>query len=463
MTRQYAVVYARSQWDESVAKPPEAECRLEQPLDTMPPYGAAIATNVLRRQRGNRCLGLYDEQMLRTSMASIIDRLREQCSDTLVLFFSVYVFNNDRTATLIERIKARYSDVEVVVGGPFAEFFVGNDHVDAIIVGNAESGVPRYLERSDRVIIAEPGSPTPIDIDFGVIHHDAAYEQGVIGSIRGCKYRTGRRKGCSFCSLQESTVVLREPGRVLQEMAQEARQLDVDWFFDGSDSFAISKKWLQGYATVRERMLTNAVDGLERLNVYAYANACDVKDEETVELLYRCGVRKVFIGIESGDDHILSRTIHKPKATVEHNRRAIRLFAGSGIEVRFGIVLGVGETDGTLSNTYHFLDEIRAYEELKSVVLSPVLVMPGSELYRQLLSSADRLAAADAAVVHDIHQRLASGRGISKREINSLSRIYVESSCSMSYGELIGWRAKMADVLVGKGIGLWTYDGNKDG
>ena len=456
----YAIVYPRSDWPGQGVVESPAEATLSE-LETMPPYGAVIAGNVLRDRVGVDFVGVLDEYTLDTPLEDTIDRIyAEHQPEHLTLLFSVYVFNNDRVLTIAKRLKARYENLVFVAGGPFASYFVQSAAFDAVIIGDAETGIPAYLESGERVINAPKADPNEVSVDFSVLRNQQRYAQGVVSSMRGCRYRTAKVEGCVFCSMRRSPVEIRRPEIVLREMAHEAETLSAEWFYDGADSFVFSRTWLRTFAAARARFVASGYRILDQLKVFAYANPSDVVDREIPELLWACGVRRVFLGIESGDDGVLAR-MHKPKASTDGNRRALGLFKGSGIEIRLGIVLGIAEDDTSLRNTYEFLRSIPSYTGVRvaSVVLSHVLVLPDSSLYTDLISKRFAMEEADVNQVNVIHRRLMRGCGISKQQINELSRTYVKYTSRVGYDGLLDWKRRMDKELVSQNVGIWTFGG----
>lgn len=465
----YAVIYLNSEWDQSSSKDisnkRKASIRLPNntiPLkktDTMPPYGATIAGNVLRNIKQKKFIGVFDENMINGHIEDIIyDMYMENNRDDITLFFSVYVFNNDRTIRIIEKIKRFYANIIIVIGGPFAEYFIQNKNVDSVIIGDAETGIPKYFEKTSKVIFAPNAVLDMFPIDFNVIKKDFGFEEGITNSVRGCKYRTGRNKGCVFCSMKERTLRLRNPEFVLKEMAKEAEDLDIEWIFETADTFALSETWLKAYSTMRSKLSSNGFEILKKLKLHAYINPCDIRNKEIPKLLYDCGIRRVCLGIESGDDTILAN-MNKPQINVENNRRALRFFERSDIDIRLGIVLGIGESESTLMNTYNFLKGIKKTKDVSVVMvaLNPVLVLPGSKLYEIMISNKSKIKKSDIKIIQEINDKLKTGNGLTKDEINLLSKIYIESVSSVSYERLLTWKKKMSNILISQNVKTWTF------
>jgi radical SAM superfamily enzyme YgiQ (UPF0313 family) len=456
----YVVAYPRSEWPGQGLVEPPAGATLSE-LDIMPPYGATVAGNVLRSLAGCDFLGVLDEYTLTRPMDECLDHLYlSYPNEPVTVFFSTYVFNNDRVAHLAGYLKRRWNNAVVVLGGPFADYFQNNRYIDAVIVGDAETGIPEYLRTQATFLIAKPADLTLGPIDFTVINKEKSYSQGVANSMRGCRYRLVDGGGCVFCSMRRSAIRLRSPELVLKEIAKEAQDLSTDWFYDGADSFAISKRWLHEYASMRNELIHDGFEGLRDLKIFAYANPSDVTDTEVPRLLYECGVRRVFLGIESADEDVL-QAIGKPHASVEANVRALEMFRGTGIEVRFGIVLGVRDGKSSLKRTYDFLRTLPTFSGVRivSIVLSLVLVLPGSLLYQELAQNRVGLDNERFSAVQAIDTQLRSGGGITKKQINFLSKAYVEAVCGLSFETLLEWKRMMDDLLISQGMGIWTFGG----
>lgn len=471
----HIVIYLKSEWDLPLAfteserlKLAEKsldllphECAVTSELTTMPPYGATLAGTILKKlvPEGD-FLGIYDEYMLKIPIEEIIKDLYKTYNENFTFFFSVYVFNNDCTVRLIEKLKQTYSNCFIVVGGAFSEHFINNKFVDTVIIGDAETGLPSYFKSKEKVIVAEKANPNEVELDFTLLKNDIKYNQGVINSMRGCKFRVKESRSCIFCSMFESSLRMRKPEIVLKEMAKEAIVLGVEWFYDGADSFVVSKKWLKEFSETRRFLISNGYPILENLKVFAYVNPSDVKDEEIPKLLFECGIRRVFFGVESGDDSVLLE-MNKPKATVNANMKAFKIFQNSNIEIRFGIILGIKEDDSTLQNTFNLISSLDNYVNLNivSVVLSVVIVLPGSVIYQNLLSNKYNISEIELNQIKDIDKNLKNGFGITKYEIDILSRIFLVRNNNISFEKLLNWKKNMEELLINKNIGLWTFGG----
>ncbi|MFH1114627.1 MAG: radical SAM protein [Pseudomonadota bacterium] len=91
--------------------------------------------------------------------------------------------------------------------------------------------------------------------------------------------------------------------------------------------------------------------GKVRFSVSCRAN---LVTEELVSLLKQLNVVSVTMGLESGSDRVL-KTL-KNGASVEHNRKALRLFKDAGIQANAFFIIGApDETESEIHETYNFV------------------------------------------------------------------------------------------------------------
>jgi p-methyltransferase len=90
---------------------------------------------------------------------------------------------------------------------------------------------------------------------------------------------------------------------------------------------------------------------------YSYFR-CNLATPEIVAMMKESNCGGVFLGIESGDDHVLE--IMKKKATVAEYARGIGLLNAAGIPSFASLILGFpGETRASVDNTIALLNEAR--------------------------------------------------------------------------------------------------------
>lgn len=105
----------------------------------------------------------------------------------------------------------------------------------------------------------------------------------------------------------------------------------------------------------------------------------DSLDDATYAEMYDAGCRRVYFGIESGDDAVLK--LMNKKITAEEARHAVIAAHGAGLEVgAFFILFYPGETNQTVLNTLHFTTSL----PIDYLGLTMPYPLPGTKLYERV-------------------------------------------------------------------------------
>jgi len=187
-----------------------------------------------------------------------------------------------------------------------------------------------------------------------------------IMTTRGCPYN------CDFCSrpVFGETYRARSPRNVVDEI-EEVVSLGYDriWFAD--DCFTLGRSRLMGICDemIRRRFRI----GWECLS------RVDSIDLEVADKMKRAGCVRVFFGIESGNNSIL--TLMNKKATIEQARDAVGLAKLSGVEVGAFFIIGyLGETNETILDTVRFASSL-PLDYLSFTLPYPI---PGTPLFERV-------------------------------------------------------------------------------
>jgi anaerobic magnesium-protoporphyrin IX monomethyl ester cyclase len=192
------------------------------------------------------------------------------------------------------------------------------------------------------------------------------YSITTVMSTRGCPYE------CEFCSnvifggsYRERTAV-----NVVDEVEQ-ALACGYDRISFADDVFTLRKKRvLEVCAEIKRRGMHFYWDCLARV---------DSLDDATYVEMYKAGCRRVYFGIESGDDTILK--LMNKKITAEQARHAVIAAHQAGLEVgAFFILFYPGETNQTVLNTLHFTTSL----PLDYLGLTMPYPLPGTALYERV-------------------------------------------------------------------------------
>jgi anaerobic magnesium-protoporphyrin IX monomethyl ester cyclase len=207
-------------------------------------------------------------------------------------------------------------------------------------------------------------------IQFG--REKYGYAITTVMSTRGCPYQ------CEFCSnvifggsYRERTAV-----NVVDEIEQ-ALALGYDRISFADDVFTLHKKRvLEICAEIKKRGLNFYWECLARV---------DSLDDAVYTVMQQVGCRRVYFGIESGDDGILK--LMNKKITAAQARHAVLAAHQAGLEVgAFFILFYPGETNETVLNTLRYATAL----PLDYLGLTMPYPLPGTALYERVKSQIRR-------------------------------------------------------------------------
>ena len=205
----------------------------------------------------------------------------------------------------------------------------------------ALSKVPGLIWRNNGQIVENPTAPLIKDLDslpFPARDHlSAAIRKGMrvasISSSRGCYNH------CSFCSISTFYGLSKGPKwrarsaeSVVEELAYVNREFGVTDFDFVDDNFMGPGRF------GRQRALAIAEAILKKNLRITFTIACRATDVdvEVLRLLKRAGLRRVFLGVESGNQAVLDR--FKKNVIVEQNRRAVEVIKELGLLLEVGFI-----------------------------------------------------------------------------------------------------------------------------
>jgi anaerobic magnesium-protoporphyrin IX monomethyl ester cyclase len=206
--------------------------------------------------------------------------------------------------------------------------------------------------------------PNQSYIQFGKKKY--GYAITTVMSTRGCPYE------CEFCSnvIFGGSYRERSAKNVVDEIEQ-ALDLGYDRISFADDVFTLHRKRvLEICGEIGRRGMHFNWECLARV---------DSADEATYVAMYQAGCRRVYFGIESGDDTVLR--LMKKKITVEEAQHAVMAAHQAGLEVgAFFILFYPGETNQTVLNTLHFATSL----PLDYLGLTMPYPLPGTALYERV-------------------------------------------------------------------------------
>lgn len=283
------------------------------------------------------------------------------------------------TIRYVAEIKRYIPNIPIAIGGIFAtvaykEFMDRYDAIDFLMRGEGEGTIVELANAIETKCGYGKIRSLSYRMPTGEVIHNAKHhiirdisklpmiDRSTIGPLLEENRRVGIFAGrgcygdCTFCSLHafwdERCVRKRKPDQVVNEImclhemgANKLRFID-DIFLDRSIE---SLEWFGEF----ERLLLNEN---VNLNLWMQFRAQDV-DTELMKRLKRLGLKKVLIGVESGDQASLDKM--RKHTTVDENRIAFKRATEAGIsEVALGFIMFHPDTTlESIHNNLVFLKE----------------------------------------------------------------------------------------------------------
>lgn len=300
--------------------------------------------------------------------AAAIERIRQY--DPHMIGLSLTTIMVSHATQFSMALRAALPDVHFIAGGPLATFLGGRlldnpnwQFLDALVRGEGDVPMIRYVEafwtggdythipavswRDAEGQIHENPLGKPLD-DLDMLpqpardqfeSHNGKLAYLRIATTRGCSSR------CTFCNAPHAGNKL-APGKLWRARTPEKIVNEIDELYHkynfNTFDFVDSTFEDPGGAPFAKDRIRKIAQGLIDRNLTVYYNCCmqsknwSEADRDLLQLMFRSGLEKVLIGIESGSQRGLDRW--KKKSTVEDNKRAIGLLRSCGIYVSFGFI-----------------------------------------------------------------------------------------------------------------------------
>jgi radical SAM superfamily enzyme YgiQ (UPF0313 family) len=279
--------------------------------------------------------------------------------------------------SLADRYKAL--GVHVVAGGPHVSYWSEEalQHVDAVVIGEAESVWPALLRDAEQGLMQRIYRGVPASMEnLPAPRYDLLEKRFVVPRVlqatRGCPF------SCGFC-----TVPSLNPGFRVRPVDDVIRDIatthfphfwqdKVVWFWD--DNLLVRRRWAKD--------LLRELAGLDRWWL-TQASIDIVKDRELLDLMERSGCIGIFLGIESLDDADLASVDKRQNKAAEY-KEVIERLHDRGICVMAGFISGFdNQTPDAIVETADRLNEIGIDVPFLSI-LTP---FRGTDLYDEHLAA----------------------------------------------------------------------------
>lgn len=256
---------------------------------------------------------------------------------------------------LARQLKTALPNVPLVVGGihailyphailaiPAVDYVCTGDGEEllpalcrALTSGAALAEIPGLAYRAGTNVTVNPRAPLHSDLDaydedrsvyyrrYDTLRRD---ELKQFIASRGCPYV------CAFCFNEQlhalfgaaKSVRLKSPQQLVREIKSVRETAGIKSVFFADDLFAANKNWLREFAALYRSEIAIPFMCLVR---------ADRIDREIVSLLHSAGCHTVSFGIESGNEQLRTRLLHK-QITDEQIRRCAKLLKEYGVKIQ---------------------------------------------------------------------------------------------------------------------------------
>lgn len=208
---------------------------------------------------------------------------------------------------------------------------------------------------------------------FGNLHGGEKIVPATVQFMKGCGWKNNN--GCMYCGITDS-----KPEHIDDSLAgTEYKYLmdnGVNFIYEVCDDILSQPK------EYIEALISKGV----KID-FAYSRASSL-NERSIDLLKRLGLRRLNIGMDSGDEAMLNALNKNYPNGRNTNIDAIEKLAKNGIEVYMSLVFGApGETEDSLKRTIEFFDEAIGYGNIVAVDPSALLPLRTSHSWNMMMQN----------------------------------------------------------------------------
>ncbi len=366
-----------------------------------PPLGAASLASQLQR------LGVETKIFDCTfeTFEEIQKKLSSYQPEVVGIYSMVTLSRN--TFRIAEMVRTSLPDTLLIAGGPLPTLYPERycEPFDAVFRGETDLSFPRFCrdlfnEKISRLQLNELSlekyeglfiKQSKLQIDNPLTHYrekeidsfplpyrsdfDHAAYQKIWSQIDGSKTTSiittlGCSFSCDFCSkpVFGSLFRRRNLDMVFEEIEQ-IRALDYDSLWIADDNFTLDIKFLTEFCQriAGQNIKWSCLSRVTGIN------------EEITKLMKESGCRRVYLGLETGNQDTLK--LMKKKATLAEGQNAVHLFHETGVEVAAFFIVGYpGETVPAIEDTFRYALDL----PLDYISFNVPFPLPGSELFERV-------------------------------------------------------------------------------
>lgn len=173
----------------------------------------------------------------------------------------------------------------------------------------------------------------------------------ILQTSRGCPNK------CSFCFGRVelgNKYRMRSIESIILDIKNKIKILKTTWFYVVDNEFTINRK--------RTRELLNRLieEFGGKLQLLIFARIEIYRDEELLKLMKKAGVYRIYLGIESVNDHSLKE--YNKSQTLDDIKKSIQTIYAHGLEIFASLVLGSDQdTRQSIRDTFTFLVEYKVH------------------------------------------------------------------------------------------------------
>ena len=362
-----------------------------------PPIGLAYLASYLRRE-GFDDIEIIDANIRRIDNEQLLEHLKRANPAVVGIHLNVVLGGS---GVELSRMIRKELPARVFIGGPLASSnpveMLNLSQAEAAVIGEGEvrfaqickgtdlSSIPGIAYWKDGEVVRTSPAPLIADMDdlpfpaYDLLPPFSLYKGrarkkpvGVILTSRGCPYQ------CTYCnsSVFGKKFRARSPENVLREVDLLVNEFGIRQLDILDDNFTLdiprAEAILDGIIARKYKILINLQNGVRADRVNA----------QIIHKMKLAGVFKVGVGVESGDERIL--TSIKKRLSLDKVKEAIRMFRKEGILTSGFFIIGFPEdTRESIEKTIDF-----AIEANPTVCnFSLLLPFPGTAMYQDLKGS----------------------------------------------------------------------------